>query len=127
MFEFIKKLLGLSKSAQIAEEVAVIEKTVKEHVKKIADVNNDGKVNTDEVKAVVKKIADVNNDGKVNIDDVKAVVKKRVSKKVTELTHGVVDIEDIEAVVKKYVSKQDAKNKVVENTPKPRGRKPKAQ
>jgi Ca2+-binding EF-hand superfamily protein len=113
MFEFIKKLLGLKKVEQLEVEVAAVEEKAKKVVKR------------------VKKVADVNNDGKVNVEDVKEV-KKRVSKKVKELADvdkdGDVDLTDVKEAVKK-VSKKAKKviEPVIEEiAPKKRGRKPKA-
>ena len=113
MFEFIKKLLGFKKVEQLEVEVAAVEEKAKKVVKR------------------VKKVADVNNDGKVNVEDVKEV-KKRVSKKVKELADvdkdGDVDLADVKEAVKK-VSKKAKKviEPVIEEiAPKKRGRKPKA-
>lgn len=113
MFEFIKKLLGLKKVEQLEVEVAAVEEKAKKVVKR------------------VKKVADVNNDGKVNVEDVKEV-KKRVSKKVKELADvdkdGDIDLADVKEAVKK-VSKKAKKviEPVIEEiAPKKRGRKTKA-
>lgn len=116
MFEFIKKILGLKKVEQLEIEVAAVEEKAKKVVKR------------------VKKVADVNNDGKVNVEDVKEV-KKRVSKKLKEIADvdkdGDVDLTDVKEAVKK-VTKKAKKVKevivepVVEPAPKKRGRKPKA-
>jgi hypothetical protein len=45
-------------------------------IKKVVDVNRDGRVNLKDVAATVRTVVDVNRDGKVNIQDATATVQK---------------------------------------------------
>lgn len=131
MFDFIKKLFGF-KPTQIEETVEIV-KTASKRVKKLADVNKDGVVNVDDVKEIkkrvskkVKEVADVNKDGKVDVDDLKEVLKKATK------TNKVKKVVEKNSTTDEY-GLQPANNpppmpKVnpPNQTPKKRGRKPKA-
>jgi|APGre2960657505_1045072.scaffolds.fasta_scaffold17576_4 hypothetical protein len=47
-------------------------------VKKVADINRDGRINVKDAVALVVKVADANADGKVNLADAVVVGKKAV-------------------------------------------------
>ena len=54
------------------------ESSVSIAIKKVADVNKDGKIDAKDAVAALTKVADVNNDGKVDLQDAIVVGKKAV-------------------------------------------------
>ena len=68
------------------------ESSVSSAIKKVADVNKDGKINVADAVAVLTKVADVNKDGKIDLQDAIVVETqvveegKKIAKKIKAAT-----------------------------------------